>query len=154
MLRSFDASDSRFEIIMSDDPVRPHIPFSSRVANNRKVYVLEENNEIKAVVCMALTTHVPTVEEELDHYTTNIHLNEFAVLYTLWSYVKGAGRQIALDIVEHIKSTYPGVKRIVTLSPPTVMASRFHTRNGADTLQVNETTVNFEYKFSRFNELA
>ena len=139
---------------MSDDPVRPHIPFSSRVANNRKVYVLEEDNEIKAVVCMALTTHVPTVEEELDHYAINMHLNEFAVLYTLWSYVKGAGRQIALGIVDHIRMTYPGVNRIVTLSPPTVMASRFHTSNGADVLQVNETTVNFEYKFIKFNELA
>ena len=41
------------------------------------------------------------------------------------------------------------LNRLVTLSPLTEMASRFHTRNGAKLLQVNETTQNFEYQVEK-----
>ena len=37
------------------------------------------------------------------------------------------------------------LNRLVTLSPLTEMATKFHSRNGAKLLQVNETTQNFEY---------
>ena len=37
------------------------------------------------------------------------------------------------------------INRLVTLSPLTEMAERFHIKNGAKKLQVNETTQNFEY---------
>jgi len=39
------------------------------------------------------------------------------------------------------------VKRFITLSPQTEMARRFHLRNGAVVLQVNTTSVNYEYLF-------
>ena len=35
--------------------------------------------------------------------------------------------------------------RLVTLSPMTDMARRFHTKNGAKELRVNKDTVNYEY---------
>ena len=38
------------------------------------------------------------------------------------------------------------LNRLVTLSPLTEMARKFHLRNGAVELLVNETTQNFEYK--------
>ena len=38
------------------------------------------------------------------------------------------------------------LNRLVTLSPLTDMATKFHSGNGAKLLQVNETTQNFEYK--------
>ena len=38
------------------------------------------------------------------------------------------------------------LNRLVTLSPLTEMATKFHTKNGAKLLQVNENTQNFEYK--------
>ena len=37
------------------------------------------------------------------------------------------------------------LNRLVTLSPLTDMARKFHLRNGAKELQVNETSQNFEY---------
>ena len=38
------------------------------------------------------------------------------------------------------------LNRLITLSPLTEMASKFHSRNGAKLIQVNETTQNFEYE--------
>ena len=38
------------------------------------------------------------------------------------------------------------LNRLVTLSPLTEMATKFHLRNGAKLLHINETTQNFEYK--------
>ena len=38
------------------------------------------------------------------------------------------------------------LNRLVTLSPLTEMATKFHSKNGAKLLQINETTQNFEYK--------
>ena len=37
------------------------------------------------------------------------------------------------------------LNRLVTLSPLTTMAERFHLKNGAKLLQVNDDTQNFEY---------
>ena len=37
------------------------------------------------------------------------------------------------------------LNRLVTLSPLTAMAERFHLKNGAKLLQVNDDTQNFEY---------
>jgi hypothetical protein len=37
------------------------------------------------------------------------------------------------------------LNRLVTLSPLTEMAEKFHLRNGAKLIQKNETTQNFEY---------
>ena len=37
------------------------------------------------------------------------------------------------------------IKRVITLSPLTETAKRFHLKNGAKQLQVNEMTQNFEY---------
>jgi hypothetical protein len=53
-----------------------------------------------------------------------------------------------LGVAELIKNTMPDVKRFVTLSPMTDMARRFHLSNGAGVLQVNSTSVNYEYKFN------
>jgi len=72
--------------------------------------------------------------------------NTYAHLYTIWSYVPRAGRNLALKTVEHIRETYSNVNRILTLSPKTDLARKFHLSNGAIELKTNETTVNFEYR--------
>ena len=38
------------------------------------------------------------------------------------------------------------LNRLITLSPLTEMARKFHLSNGAVQIQVNETTQNFEYE--------
>ena len=38
------------------------------------------------------------------------------------------------------------LNRLITLSPLTEMATKFHSKNGAKLLRVNENTQNFEYE--------
>ena len=58
---------------------------------------------------------------------------------------KGGGKLIVKEVFKKIKKSNH-LNRLVTLSPLTEMATKFHTRNGAQLLQINETTQNFEYK--------
>ena len=69
-----------------------------------------------------------------------------AVFYTVWSYEKGAGREIVFKTVDWIKENKPHILRFVTLSPKTKMAERFHLRNGAVLLAENKESNNFEYR--------
>jgi hypothetical protein len=137
---------------IKDDPVRPHLPTFWRVQPNREVYVLEddETNELQAMICVAYTNEVPKDEGELEQFSTpgssDDRLGNIAVFYTVWSYRPGSGREIVLGLAKLIKDTLP-VTRFVTMSPMTEMARRFHLKNGASVLQVNSTSVNYEYKF-------
>ena len=146
-----DLNDPLVKVI-KDDPVRPHLPTFWRVDPNREVYVLEDDstNEVLAVICAAFCSQVPTDEGELEKFSTPTDpaepLGEVVVFYTVWSYRPGAGRDLVLGAARLIKDTMP-VKRFVTLSPQTEMARKFHLRNGAVVLQVNSTSVNYEYTF-------
>ena len=68
-----------------------------------------------------------------------------AVAYTVWSRKRGAGREIIHKLLDHVKSDKT-IKRVVTLSPLTPMATHFHIRNGAKLIKHNPDTQNFEYK--------
>ena len=67
-----------------------------------------------------------------------------AIAYTVWSKKKGGGKKIVREVYKMIKESNH-LHRLVTLSPMTDMARKFHLRNGAKELRVNKTTVNFEY---------
>jgi len=128
--------------VVADDPVRPHIPAEWRTTGGREVYGLFEDESaeiLRAVICVAYTDQVPTNESEMDNRGTDV-----AVFYTVWSYDRGAGRDIVLSVAEHIKNT-TFVKRYVTLSPLTEMAERFHLRNGAELIGKYDECQNFEY---------
>ncbi len=127
--------------LFKDDPVRPHIPQSFRISQNRKSFVLFDDSETpRAVICTAFTDGVARTEQDL---TT---AGNCAMFYTVWSYDRGAGRDIVFAVVDWIKANMPEVDRFVTLSPTTDMARKFHLKNGAVELQHNGDTVNFEYK--------
>ena len=128
--------------LFKDDPVRPHIPHSFRITENRKSFVLVNDDDVtpRAVICTAFTDNVARTEQDL---TT---AGNTAMFYTVWSYDKGAGRDIVFAVTDWIKRNMPEVDRFVTLSPPTEMARKFHLSNGAVELQHNGETVNFEYK--------
>jgi hypothetical protein len=68
-----------------------------------------------------------------------------AVFYTIWSYSPGAGQALIKQAASWILKEYDSVQDIVTLSPQTEMAKRFHHKNGATTLRTNETSVNYQY---------
>ena len=146
--------------ILPDDPVRPHISAEWRIMCGREVYALYEDQYAqyappleegkRAVICVGYTNTVPITESQLDWMSSDSWSAEdttpdTAVFYTVWSYSKGAGREIILEAAKHIKET-KGVSRFVTLSPLTQMAERFHLRNGAVLLNKGEECQNFEYE--------
>tara|TARA_B110000438_G_scaffold301375_1_gene356103 strand:- start:1769 stop:2335 length:567 start_codon:yes stop_codon:yes gene_type:complete len=138
----------------TEDPVRPELDNDFRTGYGRKIYGVEYKGEIHAVMCFAYTNKIPTNVEELEKLSTDAFLQsamrdqnigQIAVAYTVWSKKKGGGKLIVNEVFKNIKKSNH-LNRLVTLSPLTDMATKFHSRNGAKLLQVNETTQNFEYK--------
>ena len=128
--------------LFKDDPVRPHIAPAKRMTGNKTSFVLthEDGIDARAVICAAFCNDVPTTEQDLDNEGSTV-----VAFYTVWSYDRGAGKEIIEQATEWVKHNKPNVKRFVTLSPQTEMAHRFHTKNGAILLQENEHTRNYEY---------
>jgi hypothetical protein len=134
---------SVIESIIKDDPVRPHISAEWRDSNGSEVFGLwdEDFTCLRSIVCVHYMDAVPVNEESMIASG-----NTIAVFYTVWSYEKGAGREIIFSVADYIKQTRPTVKRYVTLSPLTDMAEQFHLRNGAELIAKHEYCQNFEYK--------
>jgi hypothetical protein len=138
-----NANAGHYLTFIKDDPVRPHLAVDWRTLNGREIYALEDDsNNLRAMICVAYTNGVPIDESELDRFSCVD--GDIAVFYTVWSYAKGAGRDMVLTVAKYIKETKP-VKRYVTLSPQTEMARKFHLANGANVLQENKTSINYEY---------
>jgi hypothetical protein len=137
-----ELSKEEIKKIVHDDPVRPHISAAWRCRSGREVYGLfnDVTGDIRAVICVAYTDEVPSCERDMGWVGTNV-----AVFYTVWSYDKGAGKEIVLSVADHINCKNHYVKRFVTLSPLTNMAERFHIKNGASFLNRHIKCQNFEY---------
>jgi len=142
------------ECNIEEDPVRPELDNNFRTGYGRKIYGVEYLGEIHAVMCFAYTNKVPKSVDELEKLSTDAFLQtamrdqsggQIAVAYTVWSKKKGGGKLIVKEVFKKIKKSNH-FNRLVTLSPLTDMATKFHERNGAKLIQINETTQNFEYK--------
>ena len=134
-------------IDVSEDPVRPELSLGFRITHGRKIFGLKYNNEIEAIVCIALCPEVPFTVKELDYMSQSANQNghgEIVVAYTVWSRKRGAGREIIQKLREWVIDK--DFKRLVTLSPLTPMATHFHIKNGAKQVHINDETQNFEYK--------
>jgi hypothetical protein len=141
-------------VIPTEDPIRPQLDNKFRTSYGRKIYGVEYKGEIHAVMCFAYTNEVPRSVEELDKFSHDAFLQsamrdqnngQIAIAYTVWSKKKGGGKLIVKEVFKKIKKSNH-LNRLVTLSPLTEMATKFHSKNGAKLLQVNEDTQNFEYK--------
>jgi hypothetical protein len=126
-----------------EDPVRPELSTDFRVSVGRKVFALVDNNNFYAAfLCLARTTDVPHNTDSLSRLS---HKNgAIAVPYTVWSYQAGAGKEIVSRVVSMAKAD-SSIERVVTLSPITRMAKRFHIKNNAKEYRENPTSINFEY---------
>jgi len=142
------------ECDVEEDPVRPELDNEFRTGFGRKIYGVEYQGEIHAVMCFAYTNEIPKSVDELEKLSTDAFLQsamrdqkggQIAIAYTVWSKKKGGGKLIVKEVFKKIKKSNH-LNRLVTLSPLTEMATNFHERNGAKLIQINETTQNFEYK--------
>ena len=141
----------------NEDPVRPELDNEFRTSYGRKIYGVKFKNEIHAVMCFAFTNKVPKDVTQLDKFSHDAFLQstqrgqsvgKIAIAYTVWSKKRGGGKLIVKEVFKKIKKSNH-LNRLVTLSPLTDMATKFHLRNGAKLLQVNESTQNFEYIVSK-----
>lgn len=138
MLRTL--APEEVDAVIIDDPVRPHIPAEWRTANGRQVFTLSDNDTVRAVVCVAFCDSIPETEDDMNCVGDSV-----CVFYTVWSYDRGAGREIIFAVQEHLNRIMPNIDRWITLSPLTAMAERFHIRNGATLLRKGTLCQNFEY---------
>ena len=152
--------ESRYELVelpyidVEEDPVRPELDLAFRQAYGRKIFGLkDEVGEISAIMCFAFTDKVPKTVEEMEQFSKDSALQSIhragaqgsiAIAYTVWAKKKGGGRAIVNEVYKMVKQSNH-LNRLITLSPLTEMARNFHIKNGAEELQVNETTQNFEY---------
>ena len=137
----------------ADDPVRPELDNEFRTSYGRKIYGVKYKNEIHAIMCFAFTNKIPKTVKELDNLSKDAFLQsalrdqkvgQIAIAYTVWSKKKGGGKLIVKEVFKMIKKSNH-LNRLVTLSPLTEMATKFHLRNKAKLISVNEETQNFEY---------
>ena len=142
------------ECNVEEDPVRPELDNEFRTGFGRKIYGVEYQREIHAVMCFAYTNEIPKSVDELEKLSTDAFLQsamrdqkggQIAIAYTVWSKKKGGGKLIVKEVFKKIKKSNH-LNRLVTLSPLTKMATKFHSKNGAKLLQVNENSQNFEYE--------
>ena len=139
---------------INEDPVRPELDIKFRTSYGRKIFGVKYKKEICAIMCFGYTNEIPKNVEELDLMTKDAHLQatlrdknvgKIAIAYTVWSKKKGGGKLIVKEVFKKIKKSNH-LNRLVTLSPLTDLARKFHLRNGATELQINEKSQNFEYK--------
>ena len=136
------------DIDVSEDPVRPELTLGFRITHGRKIFGLKYNDEIEAIVCIALCPEIPYTVREMNYMSQAANQDdqrgEIVVAYTVWSRKRGAGREIINKLREWtIENNFA---QLVTLSPLTPMATHFHIRNGAKQININDETQNFEYK--------
>jgi hypothetical protein len=138
-LRTLDDPLTR---VVQDDPVRPHIPLEQRINDAAEILILRAGEEVLAATCWQWLSDVPQDEQDLISMGKD---HNVAVFYTIWSYSPGAGQRLIKAAAEWLLKDFPDLKSIVTLSPQTKMAERFHLKNGAVVHQTNDTSVNYKY---------
>ena len=139
------------DIDVSEDPVRPELTLGFRILHGRKIFGLQYENDIEAIICIALCPEVPFTVREMDYMSQAANQDgqrgEIVIAYTVWSRKRGAGREIVNKLAEWSRKY--NFKRLVTLSPLTPMATHFHIKNGAKQVHINEETQNFEYELQQ-----
>ena len=151
----------KFELVelpyidVTEDPVRPELSLEFRQAHGRKIYgIRDEDGDIAAVMCFAFTHGIPKSVEEMDAMSRDAAMQavhragvqgSIAIAYTVWAKKKGGGKHMVNEVYKMIKESHH-IDRLITLSPLTDMARKFHLKNGAKEVQVNLTTQNFEYE--------
>ena len=82
----------------NEDPVRPELDNKFRTGFGRKIFGVEYQGEIYAVMCFAYVNEIPKSVEDLEKLSTDAFLQtamrdqaggQIAIAYTVWSKKKG-----------------------------------------------------------------
>ena len=145
--------DAVTDFSIEKDIVRPEYDVEFRISEDREVFAwgrsLVPYQVYSSLCCVAYTHEIPINMNQLTEYSINHspYRGDIAVAYTVWncSNTKGSGRSLILALQEHFKQD-TRIQRLVTLSPLTEMAKKFHLSNGATLLSTNPESYNFEYE--------
>ena len=146
MLHKIDEIDNWVLEIIKDDPVRPELSADFRIGKNSEMFALWDEQTLGAVCCVYYTEGIPGSIEEMK--TMSSEFADTVVFYTIWSYERGSGRTLINQASSYIKDAYMGIKNVVTLSPKTEMAEKFHLKNGAWRYRENHETINYAYELN------
>ena len=124
---------------VNDDPVRPELSLAWRLSVGN-IYYTGEMDDPGAVCCTSKCWIIPDSTRDL----VVENGGNVLVAYTVWSYKPRAGRDLVFELRDFAMAD-PMTDRLVTLSPKTKMARRFHLNNGAVLLKENKYTDNYEY---------
>lgn len=144
MLKLINRVDDWVIEIIKEDPVRTNLSADFRINDSAEMYAWWEKDQLGAVCCVRYTNGIPV--DISDMQDKRVGLQDTAVFYTVWSYAKGSGSKLINEASEEIKLCKPAIKNLVTLSPKTEMAERFHIRNGAIRYRENEDSINYAYQ--------
>lgn len=164
MLIKCNAADHLY--LIDDDPVRAKLFEDNNVRFEDPFHVYAEANdetgEIAAIVCVIVCKFVPQHERQLKFIAAGNLADieeglaereaDYGALgtvlcpYSIWSYQKGYGRKLINSLLEAAPIMHPEVDAIITMSPHTTTAMKFHLSNGADIFSYNKETVNYEYE--------
>ena len=144
--------DAVTDFSIEKDIVRPEYDVEFRISEDREVFAwgrsLVPYQVYSSLCCVAYTHELPINMNQLTEYSINHspYRGDIAVAYTVWncSNTKGSGRSLILALQKHFKQD-TRIQRLVTLSPLTEMAKKFHLSNGAKLLSTNPESYNFEY---------
>ena len=145
--------DAVTDFSIEKDIVRPEYDVEFRISEDREVFAwgrsLIPYQVYSALCCVAYCNEIPINMNQLTEYSINHspYRGDIAVAYTVWncSETKGSGRSLIFALQKHF-SEDTRIKRLVTLSPRTEMAKKFHLSNGAKLLSTNPESYNFEYE--------
>ena len=145
--------DAVTDFSIERDIVRPEYDVEFRISEDREVFAwgrsLVPYQVYSSLCCVAYTHEIPINMNQLTEYSINHspYRGDIAVAYTVWncSNTKGSGQSLILALQEHFKQD-TRIQRLVTLSPLTEMAKKFHLSNGATLLSTNPESYNFEYE--------
>ena len=146
--------DAVTKFSIEKDIVRPEYDIQFRTSEDREVFAWGHNlnpyQVHNALCCVAYCNKVPIDMKQLESYSSyskKDFMGHIAVAYTIWncSDTKGSGRTLILALQTHLKEVLH-INRLVTLSPRTEMAKKFHLSNGAKLLSTNPESYNFEYE--------
>ena len=145
--------DAVTDFSIEKDIVRPEYDVEFSISEDREVFAwgrsLVPYQVYSSLCCVAYTHEIPINMNQLTEYSINHspYRGDIAVAYTVWncSNTKGSGRSLILALQKHFKQD-TRIQRLVTLSPLTDMAKKFHLSNGATLLSTNPESYNFEYE--------
>jgi len=143
MLQPINDKDNWISEIIKDDPIRKNLPLDFRINEHSQMFAYWNKDSLGSVCCVRYTQGIPESIDDMQNKSSDD--SDTVTFYTVWSYSKGSGRTIINQATDWILEKNKNIKNVVTLSPKTEMAEKFHLSNGAFKYRENSDTINYAY---------